>query len=202
MSRRPFFDVAAKGIARDDIGKKDIGDRKRDRKEDGLLCSETPEAIEVPGTAMAGMLRSRRTIDPPFDLSKDHLHKDRLRTEPPAPDPSQHRCKQNDGNKARKKEHDDQVKILRPERIAKEDELPVQNIEQEKLLAADRYERSEREERQQEDREGGPPSVKRSTRLFRIDPFTPPIRRDAGKLRPKSIVGDASLLILNHIEIE
>ena len=70
----------------------------------------------------------RVAIYPIFNFTKNHFHKNGLRTGPAAKDTPKHYRKQNYKNNKRKKPDSEDEKILRPEDHTKKDELTLEHI--------------------------------------------------------------------------
>src|SRR5690606_25873462 len=100
--------------------------------------------------------------DPVFDAAEDHLHKNRLRTGPPAEDTSvDHRKKRDEYDEDEHAQAEDK-KILRPEDHAEDDELALQHIDQEQRFAVHFNERKPEKDQQVDPRKVRTPAVKRA----------------------------------------
>ncbi len=126
--------------------------------------------LTIPGLFLQSALRCSIPFNPIFNLSEHHLHKERLRTHPPAPHATENDRKQNDKHEECDKADGEDDEILRPKRLSENDELACKEIEQEEGSSVDSDKWSGEKQPQQDNRHKNAPAMKPAFRLLWINP--------------------------------
>ena len=82
----------------------------------------------------------RIAIYPIFNFTKNHFHKNGLRTDPAAKNTAKHHREQNYKNNKRKKANGKNEKILRPESDSEENKFTLQHIKHKEWCIINLYE--------------------------------------------------------------
>jgi hypothetical protein len=149
MLQGSIGDVSNKGITANQISEKYIGNEEGDQKKYTPFCYSFSDFLCVPALPVEPYLCSAIAINPEFNSSENHFHKNSLGAHPAAENSSESHCKKSDEyNPGDHRDHKE-VKILRPERISKDVEPPFKYIKHQKLIPVDLYKWSCKQKQQQ-----------------------------------------------------
>ena len=157
-------------IHADQVSQKEMGKNDRQPVNNQVFRQLFPDFFSSPGGFVQSALLPRIPFYPIFNFPENHLHEHRLRTNPPAKQPTEDHRKQNDENDKRQHGQHEQVKILRGENQPEQYEFSLQYIEQKELLPIYLNKRKNEKNCQKRHAYPAPPLVKFTRRLLGVQP--------------------------------
>src|SRR5690606_19380085 len=145
MFKRSFRNVSKQSIASDDVRQKNVCNKEGNHKEHKPFQRSFPNFFGIPGLLIQTNLSSSVSVDPIFNSSENHFHKNRLRTNPSAKNPSKGSRKQNNKDYPYNHRDYEQIEILWPERESENVKPPLQDVKHQKLVSVKFYERRHHE---------------------------------------------------------
>ena len=153
--RRVVGDDLEQLLGADDVGEQRVADDERQAEEDGVLADLLANLAGRPRRLVQGALLVRVAFDEVFDLAEDHFHQHGLRAGPAAPQPAEGGGEDDDAGDEDQQRHREHDHVLRPEDLAEDDELALDDIDQEQRVAVDADERPGEHDGQQQPAQPG-----------------------------------------------
>src|SRR6478735_3374070 len=123
----------------DNISEKKIGDDKSQQKKNDMLQCNQSDLPGIPGCFVQHFLFVGAANDQVFHFPEKHFHKNGLRTNPSAEQPSECRSKEDDEENKSHHHNTKNEKILRPEYFAKQDKFCFGYIKKKQRPPIDLY---------------------------------------------------------------
>jgi hypothetical protein len=137
MSHRTVHYVLDQYVTTNKISQKGIGYKKGNKGEQGPFKQFLLYLFCIPRLFFEFQLFGSVPFNPVFNFTEHHFHKNGLWTHPSAKDPSENYRKQDDKDHGYQKGKHQKIKVLWPEGLSENIKLPVDNIEQKKLISID-----------------------------------------------------------------
>jgi hypothetical protein len=126
-----------KAFGANNVRKKYVGNQKGNEKENTDFQTAFGDFLGIPWGILQGSLLTVVSVNPIFNFSEYHFHKDGLRTYPSTKKAAEYYGKQNDKKDKREHRKDKEVEVLGPEYLAENHEFPINKIKKEKWFATD-----------------------------------------------------------------
>ena len=166
------------GIVRDDrpqlldagdVTEQRIADHERHENEHNVL--ELSSRSFSASDSRRSALRVIIAFNPILDPTKNHFHQQRLRARPPAPESPESSGENNNAGDKEEQCHSKNRRILRPENVADDDELTLNNVNEQERIALNFYERPNKCQGEQREAHHRTQFIQRALRLFCAYPF-------------------------------
>ena len=158
---------------------------ERQAEEDRVLAGFLDDLVRCPRRLIQSALLVRVPLDEIFDLPEHHFHEHGLGAGPAAPEPPIG-CRENDdAGDEHQQGHREHDHVLRPEDLAQDDELALDDIDQQQRVAFDPDEGPREHDREQQPAQQCASAEEPAAHLPRVQPLAVSLLVRRGEVVPE-----------------